>query len=338
MPKRRRIISSVMVFILLSLLVSCRAKTKPTQTTVPSGVDTTSATQSTTSMPVPAEYRDLYAAMRTDLDRFDSYLKSKDTGSRYPVVFGAELLPANGNRGPELLKTTALQGTFVYLDSLQQMGVQGVTINVPYPLYTPDFPQYDDYVNCFKQVAQEVHRRGMKLDVETGIVFHDTDYSPIKVNFSGLTLAKFESDMRQMVQSIINDMQPDYINLGAEPDTHASLLGIRELNSPQTYAQYVNYVLAGINRGTTKIAAGIGTWSNIAFAESMAKNTTLDCIAIHIYPVLGEDLTKATSIAQIATQYKKGVILDECWLYKTVSPPGNIAGTTVVYRLDSYSF
>jgi hypothetical protein len=41
---------------------------------------------------------------------------------------------------------------------------------------------------------------------------------------------------------------------------------------------------------------------------------------------------------EIAAQYKKIVILDECWLYKTESPPGNIAGTTQVYRLDSFSF
>ena len=246
------------------------------------------------------EYTDLYAALKSDLDLFDSYLKSHDSGARYPVVFGAELLAANGNRGPDLLTSSAIQGTIVYLDSLEKLGVQGVTINVPYPVYTPDFPQYQDYVSYFKQVAQEVHQRGMKLDVETGIVFHDTDYSPIHIDFSGLTLAKYESDARQMVQSIINDLHPDYIDIGAEPDTHASLLGIRELNNPQVYTEYVNYVLNGISRGSTKIAAGMGTWSSIAFAESLAENTTLDCIAIHIYPGLGDDLTKAASIAQVA--------------------------------------
>jgi hypothetical protein len=100
----------------------------------------------------------------------------------------------------------------------------------------------------------------------------------------------------------------------------------------------VNYVLSGLERGTTKVAAGIGTWSSTAFVDNLAKNTSLDCIAIHIYPVLGDYLTKAASIAGTATQYGKKVILDECWLYKTESPPGTIEGTTAVYRLDSFSF
>ena len=332
MSKCGRITGVVLALLLLVPLASCKLTAKPGSTTA-----ATSASLSVTAA-VPVEYRDLYSALKKDLDRFDSYLKSRDTGARYPVVFGAELLPANSNRGPELVKAGTLQGTLLYLDQLQQMGIQGVTINVAYPVYTPDFPQYQDYVKYFKQVAQEVHRRGMKLDVETGVVFHDTDYSPIKVDFSGLTLDEFGNDMHMMVQSIINDLQPDYVNLGAEPDTHASLLGIRELNSPQVYTQFVNSVLTGLDRGTTKIAAGIGTWSNTSFIENLAKNTAIDCIAIHIYPVMGDFLSKAATIAEIAAQYNKIVILDECWLYKTESPPGNIAGTTQVYRLDSFSF
>jgi len=325
-----------LVLLMITSLLSCRAVSKPAVTT--SAFTTTAPSAASTQVAVPNEYLDLHSALKADLDRFDGFLKSRDTGVRYPVVFGTELLTANSNRGPDLLKPGTLQGTFVNLDSLQQMGVQGVTINVAYPVYTSDFPQYQDYVNYFKQVAAEVHRRGMKLDVEAGVVFHDTEYSPIKVDFAGLTLAKFESDMHSMLQAIIDDLKPDYINLGAEPDTHASLTGIHELNNPQVYTQFVNYVLSGLERGTTKIAAGIGTWSSTAFVESLAKSTSLDCIAIHIYPVLGDYLTKAASIAETATQYGKSIILDECWLYKTESPPGTIAGTTAVYRLDSFSF
>jgi len=328
-PGSRAILSILVAFLLLlPIAVSCQANAKSTD----------SSETLVAGTPAPAEFRDLYAALKGDLDGFDTYLGSKDGGTPYPVVFGAELLAANGNRGTDLLKPGTLQGTFVNLDSLQKLGVQGVTINVPYPLYTPDFPQYQDYVNYFRQVAAEVHRRGMKLDVETGVVFHDTEYSPIKVDFSGLTLGKYESDARQMVQAIISDMHPDYLDLGAEPDTHSALLGLPELNNPQDYTQYVNYVLNGLDRGSTRVAAGMGTWSNIAFAENLAKNTTLDCVAIHVYPVLKDWLTKAASIAQIATANGKQAILDECWLYKTTAPPADIADTISVYRLDAYSF
>jgi len=66
--------------------------------------------------------------------------------ANYPVVFAAELLPANDNRGTDLLKPQALQSTVMYLDRLQELGVQAVTLPIGYPLYTPNFPHYQDYV------------------------------------------------------------------------------------------------------------------------------------------------------------------------------------------------
>lgn len=95
---------------------------------------------------IPPEYQRLYSSLKVNLDNFDSYLNSQPMAANYPVVFAAELLPANDNRGTDLLKPQALQSTVMYLDRLQELGVQAVTLPIGYPLYTPNFPHYQDYV------------------------------------------------------------------------------------------------------------------------------------------------------------------------------------------------
>ena len=117
------------------------------------------------------------------------------------------------------------------------------------------------------------------------------------------------------------------------------MLGMKELNDPKKYTEFVNYVLNGLDRGKTRIIAGIGTWDSINFISSLATDTTLDALDIHIYPVTGDNFSKAVAIADIAAQYKKGLVLDECWLYKVDKLSGNgVAAAPEIFRRDSFSF
>jgi hypothetical protein len=293
--------------------------------------------------PVPSEYRTMYDTLKDALDRFDAALKPNPTvmlRSYYrPLIFGAELLPANANRGPDLLRPQTMQSVRLFLDRYKEMGIQGVTLPISYPLYTPDFPRYQEYVRFFKQVASEVHQRGMKLDVEVGVIFSGTDFSSVKVSFAGLTYEKYKEAKRQMVASIIKDIQPDYLNLGAEPDTAAQLLGMSELHTPQKVTEYVNYVLKDLDRGKTVVAAGIGSWDNPAFVTSLAANASLDSLSLHVYPVVGECLPKAVTVADVAAQSGRGVVFDELWLYKVDKlPTSGVAASSDIFRLDSFSF
>lgn len=291
------------------------------------------------SAAVPAEYRKTYSALKSILNEFDAKLVTPDGQRSYPVIFGAELLPANCNRGKDLLKPDALQGVIVYLDRLRELGVQGVTIPIAYPVYTPGYPGYEGYVAFYKQVAREVRKRGMKLDVESSILFASTSFSNERVSFAGLTFEKFKREKRQMVAAIIGDLQPDYLNLGAEPDTAAILTGIREFNDPGKFIEYVNYVLDGLDRGPTKIVAGIGSWGNLDHVRRLASGTSLDGIAMHVYPVIGKSLDKMFAVAEIARRHNKAVILDECWLYKSERFLGNDnAAWSELFRRDLYSF
>jgi hypothetical protein len=140
----------------------------------------------------------------------------------------------------------------LYLDRLRELGARGVTIPFAYPLYTPDFPGYEGYVTFYKEEAREVRKRGMKLDVETGVIFANTSFSEMSFSYRGLTFEKYKREKRQMVAAIIRDIAPDYLNLGAEPDTAAILTGMREYNDPEAFAGYVNFVLDGLDRGRKK--------------------------------------------------------------------------------------
>ncbi len=244
----------------------------------------------------PAEFARLYAFLKTSLEDFNRYLGAPGRHEPNRLTFGAELLPANANRGPELLTPQALPGVSAYLDRLQHMGVQGVTIPVSYPLFQADFPRTGEYREFYGQVAREVRRRGLKLDVENGIVFANSPFSKVSVSYAGLTLARYGTAKRQMTETIIKELAPDYLTLGSEPDTEAALLSLRELNDPRTYTELVQTALQGLDRGKTAIGAGIGTWGSLETARSLAANTDLDFIDLHVYPVNGHALIESRII------------------------------------------
>lgn len=313
-----------LLFILaLALLAACR----PRQTTL----------TPTASSSIPIEFRALYAELDAALTAFDQSFDAPN--ENYPMIFAAELLSANGNRGTELLKPTNLQSTRLWLDRLQQIGVRGVTVGIKYPLLTPGFPHATEYLEYFKTVAREIRQRGMKLDVEVGVIF-PPPFSALAVNYQAMTFEQFKASNKQMVATIVQEIQPDYLNLGAEPDTEARITGWHVLNTPQGYTDLINDTLKDLNRGNTKIGAGIGTWGNLDFVKSYAANPSLDFIALHIYPVTGNALPTALAAADLAHQSGKRVLLDEAWLYKmsTSEPPVSIAGNAEIFRRDAYSF
>jgi hypothetical protein len=178
----------------------------------------------------------------------------------------------------------------------------------------------------------------MKLDVEAGIMFANTDFSPVKYDFKNLTFEKFKQDKKKMFQAIINDLRPDYLNIGSEPDTGYALTGLKELLDPARFTEFVTYVLDGLDRGTTRIVAGIGSWGNMAYIGALA-DTSIDALDVHIYPVVGKCLSQAIEIADIAAQHGKGVVLDECWLYKeTVLNASGVAVGPEIFKRDNFSF
>jgi hypothetical protein len=310
-------------------------------TTVPSATSTTPLSSNAPRAtpipaPVPSEFLSLYNELDTALTAFDNSLDAPVTPS--PVTFATELLPANGNRGTELLNPQAIVGVRTSLDALQKMGVQGVTVAIKYPMLLSDFPNAAQYVEFFKNVANEIHQRHMKMDVEMGAVF-PPPISSLDVSYTGLTLDQFKSRAHQMAATIITQVQPDYLDLDAEPDTEAAITRLNGLDTPQTFTDVINAVLKDLNRDNTLVGAGSGSWSGLDFVKSEAANTSLDFISIHVYPVMGQTLPTVATMADIAHQHGKRVILDEMWLYKAnTTQPSMSNSSAEMIRLNSYSF
>jgi hypothetical protein len=336
--RRLSIKSAVIVALTATVLASCRAT--PALPSVPPTVDATTSAAASPSptRAIPGQYDAMYANLKSALDQFAESLQTQPV-SKDPTIFGAELLPANCNRGEELLGPGVLAAVSLYLDRLQALGVQGVTIPIHYPLYTPEFPRFTEYVSFYKQVVAEVRRRGMKLDIESHVIFANTPFSSIKWDYSSLTFDSYKAARKALITRVIDDLHPDFLNVGAEPDTEATLLGMKDLLDPQKYTDYVSYLLDGLQRGETTVVAGVGSWGNLDYARKLASQTSLDGLSLHLYPVINGALAKAVQIAEIAKAAGKIVVFDECWLSKTdVALSNGVAGSPEIFRRDAYSF
>jgi hypothetical protein len=81
----------------------------------------------------------------------------------------------------------------------------------------------------------------------------------------------------------------------------------------------------------------------MAYFESLARNTSLDYLDMHIYPIQQDFVVdKIERIAEVAASSGKGVAVGEAWLYKASSsqlgPDHAVAAAAEVFAIDPYSF
>jgi hypothetical protein len=287
---------------------------------------------------VPPKYAAAYELYKTGLERYDAYLDGAGPGRGRPVLFGAELLAANSNQGPALLTPQAERVSALTLDRFKEMGLQGATLAIGYPILTDDVERSADYLAFYKKIAGLVRERGLKLCVKLHVVFVKTDFARLDADFSGLTIEKLARGKRLMAERILRDMAPDYLTLGGEPDTEAKLTGLPRLGTPEGYAELAAAILKGLPRGKTLVGVGQGTWISPDFAEAFAK-LDVDFINLHVYAFGRQTLANADRVCDIAARAGKRLILDECWLYKALpGESGPIAATADVFRRDWYTF
>ena len=287
---------------------------------------------------IPEKYKSLFEQYKSGLERYNTYLDRKINGPKTDVCFGAELLAANSNRGEDLLQPRALKSVELSLDRFAELGIQGATVAIGYPMLTDDLARSDEYRTFYKKVAELVRSRHMKLCVKLHVLFSGTVYSGLKVDFSSLTLEKLTAGKRLMAERAIAELAPDYLTLGGEPDTEAKLTGLKTLNDPAGYAGMIQSILMNLKRGNTLVGVGQGTWTTPDFARAFAK-TDVDFINIHIYPFGKKVLAVLNDICAVVKEAKKRLILDECWLYKVAPGEGlGIAASAAIYRRDAYGF
>jgi hypothetical protein len=287
---------------------------------------------------VPSAYQRLYDEIASHLDTFDGHLNSFPNGKKNKIIFGAELLPANGHQGDKLLTQENYQATLLYLDALKSMGVQGVKISINYPLLAPDFPNSQGYLEYYKNLSQELRKRNMTMLVAIGNLFPDASFTDLQVSFANLTFDEYRQTKRQIAERIINEIHPDYLTIANEPSTESMTTGLK-VTVPQ-FTDTVNYILNGLDRKGVLIGAGAGSWNNVDYVKSLAGDTDIDYIDIHIYPA--NYLEQALTMADIAHNANKRLIIGEAWTYKAYDSElgdlGNIATEADIFGRDVYSF
>jgi hypothetical protein len=307
-------------------------------------------------MPVPKEYQDLYTMLNSKVSTFDTTVRRGWNGQQSDVRFAAELLVANCNRGRQLLDPVAFEGAKLELTRLQSLGVRAVTVCIGFPLlYRPFFEFNGDpndhqrFIDFYRKLSGEVHGRNMKLIVESSILFGGV-YS----QGSGLNLVEYYRQLSardvvmgrgEMVQIIVREIRPDYLNLGSEPDTEGKLLGRSDLSTPDGFARTIATLVdllraAGV--GKTQLGAGIGTWQRAGDTYLKALcSTGIDLIDLHVYPVNGNLLDRLMPYTDQAHACGKPVAISEAWLQKQRDSEFaqiDAAFDNAIYARDTFSF
>jgi hypothetical protein len=68
-------------------------------------------------------------------------------------------------------------------------------------------------------VAQEIHGRGLRHLVETGLAFTDPQYSRVAQDCSGLSLEEHFRRRSNRLALIADEVRPNYLSIGSEPTT-----------------------------------------------------------------------------------------------------------------------
>lgn len=238
------------------------------------------ASGAATASPVPAAYQAAYDGVRSELADFTGQVSRSPAYARTTV--GAELLTANGNIGTALLSPRALQGVTVELDAFQRLGVEGVTVDVSYPLLLPTTSEHSGYLSFYESVAREVRRHHMVLSVEENPVFVGTPLTSLDVSYAGLTLQSYAQGERQEAQLIVDDLRPAYLTVLSEPDTFTDALGVN-VDTPASAVELVQSELRGLRRGAHRWEPGRAPGAvppSIAPCWRRPPSTTSTCTSI----------------------------------------------------------
>jgi hypothetical protein len=337
--------SVILMIALLSSLVSCAPSNSRIPNVSPPGSTVVPAPASTTTPeelpPVPAEYQGIYTELEAELTHFEGILNQKWNHSQGHTLMATELAYANGNIGETLLNANSMANNRLLLDRLQAMGVKSVVVAVKYPLLKPDFPRSAEYLQFFKDIVAECHRRGITVLVECGAVFAGTPYSPIQVDWSKYTTETFLQGLQDELILIAREIKPDYLTLANEPVTEEGLTGL--IITPTAWRDFISSTMGKIDRSNgLLLGAGTGTWENPAYINAIIGMPGLDYIDLHIYPLNkdGALLERGLNYAMQARAAGQRVTISETWLWKaTAQELGNGLGDPEkAMNRDVYSF
>ncbi|MDR7419382.1 MAG: hypothetical protein QN178_10785 [Armatimonadota bacterium] len=290
---------------------------------------------------VPAEYADLYAVLERQLRSIDRHVLSHGQVAPHSGLFSTELLPANANIGERLLRPEAWQAVTLNLDRFELLGVRAVKVAVKYPVLVPGFPRSAEYLEFYRRLGQELRRRNIKMLAQMTNGFREPAFSqlPVESYYAGLTWDRFKREKRQQAEAIIREVRPDFLTVENEPGTQQANTGLTF--TPRSMAELVQFVLDGLDRQTTLVGAGAGTWDDPAYMQALAR-TPVDYLDMHVYPITRDFVVdRAFRIADVARRANKKLFLGEAWLYKAADRDlggAPVAAAPALFARDVYGF
>lgn len=286
-------------------------------------------------MAVPAKYRATYDEMMREMGRLALY--TSWDGVKYDGMrMGADLFLANGGRGEDLLNSNTKYGITKLLDKLQALGLTAIHVSVGHNLLLRSNPRCAEYEVFYRRLSEQIADRGLLLTTEGSAPF-DTVVT--------YTLESFMVEQVELSQQIIDVLQPQYHAFAGEPTMAAKIFGVPELAERLVYEQTVRDLLATIDRGNTKIGAGIGTWDDYNIVmQFLATLPGIDFIDLHVYPFKGparwqEWLLWLLPLGDTILHGGKEIIVNQAWPYKMGSwTLRNLDWAEALKRRDTYSF
>src|SRR3990170_3781971 len=289
---------------------------------------------------VPQEFAELYAELSSLLDAGSAAVDARWDGTTNEAAYATELLAANGNRGEDLLGTTALDGSRLMLDRFQDMGIDAVKVTITYPLLSAEYPRSGEYLDFYRQAVADAHQRGLTVLVGIGLTFTEPEFSTETVDYSGYTLDEFKADRRAYAELIIDQVGPDYLTVLNEPGTMIHIApGLSELNQPAKYREVLETITQGLDRKGVLIGAGAGSWEHPEFFRQAAASD-LDYIDLHVYPLQRGFFEQIFDVLDSVRAAGKRTVIGEAWLYKIADSELDQAGAVAVemFGRDTFSF
>ncbi len=308
--------------------------------------------QTVAAQPIPATYQATYSAMVGQISAFDSAAKSGWNGTPSTFLGAPQANSASSDNDTTLLNTGYYtRNVTPELNSLQAVGATAITVHINFPiLYQPYYTatantaQYEQFVSFYKQLAQDVHARGMKLLVECTTAFNvpGTQFSQFQAYYKTLTWSEYMTGRAQNALNVAEQIQPDYMTVITEPDTEESDSGQTNLNNVSGGTQLLQTILNTIHgAGATKvlIGAGAGTWiPNYTQWVQGFLAQPIDFLDMHVIQISKNYLTLAITGAQMAQAAHKPLGISECWPMKEIVGVSASINGSVADELNPFSF
>lgn len=297
---------------------------------------------------VPAEFQDLLMEVGPAIRDFRKTIYRDWDHTRSPVAFGGSLLTAHAGLGAELLTESRRAGVRQELDGLKALGVKAVSLDLSFPVLHPPFHQspeeYQQYLDFYTQLAEDVRARGLKLIVKTQALFTQGSYTnwDVAPYYASLTLPQYQQGRMEVARTIATYLRPDYLSVIQEPDTEAEQTGKPELGTVEGSTALLNVILGGLQAAGVEgvaVGAGVGTWQtdHLSYVDSFA-STAIDFVDMHVYAVNRDYLPRALEIADVARSHGKRVGMSDTWVYKVRDAELDVIDFSTIFARDVFGF